>query len=132
MITIIYGGILDAKGISVRRWTWNNLLLILPVVPLLFIQQKASLAAVQTINQKKYGWLSTVGVGMVFGLLNVSVVKVMQHSEPYTEMPPFLQPFPYNTFQYSSGDFDVELYYRIIPITVFMLLNTWWLKGKSE
>ncbi len=130
LITIIYGGILDTKEISIRRWTWYNLLLILPVVPLLFLQQKASLPVVQTINEKKYGWLSTFGVGMIFGLLDVLVVKVMQHPQPYTEMPPFLQPFPYSPFLYSSGALEVELYYRMFPLTLFMLLNTWLLKGK--
>lgn len=132
VITIVFGGFLEATGLSVRRWNWNNLLLILPLVPLLFLQQKASLPAVETINKKKNGWLSTFGVGMVFGLLDVLVVKVIQHPEPYTAMPPFLQPFPYSPFLYSAGALDVELYYRMIPLTLFMLLNTWVLKGKFK
>ncbi len=130
IVTIIYGEILETKGVSVRRWNWNNLLLILPVLPLLFLQQKASLPAVPTINQRKNGWISTLGVGMIFGILDVLVVKVMQHPEPYTEMPPFLQPFPYSIFLYSSGALEVELYYRMLPLTLFLLLHIWLLKGK--
>lgn len=130
IITIVYGAALEKNGIAVRRWLWNNLLLVLPVIPLLFLQQKASLPAVQTINEKKNGWLSTFGVGMLFGLVDVLIIKCMLHPEPYKELPPFLQPFPYSTFLYSSGALEVELYYRMIPLTVFMLINTWLLKGK--
>ena len=130
IITVLYGASLEQDGIAVRRWNWNNLLLVLPVIPLLFLQQKASLPAIQTINEKKNGWLSTFGVGMLFGLLDVLIVKFIMHPEPYKELPPFLQPFPYSTFLYSSGALEVELYYRMIPLTVFLLINTFLLKKK--
>jgi hypothetical protein len=130
VITIVFGASLKKNGIAVGRWNWNNLLLVLPVIPLLFFQQKSSLPAVQTINEKKNGWLSTFGVGILFGLLDVLVIKLILHPEPYKELPPFLQPFPYSTFLYSSGALEVELYYRMIPLTVFLLINTYLLKGK--
>ncbi len=130
IITILYGGFLISNGVSVREWHWNNLLFILPVFPLLFLQQKASLPTVQTINEEKYGWLSTFGVGMLFGLADVLILKFILHPEPYHELPPFLQPFPYSIFLYSSGALEVELYYRMIPLTAFMLINTWLLKMK--
>jgi hypothetical protein len=130
VITIVYGGMLEAKGVSIRRWHWNNLLLVLPVVPLLFLQQKASLPAVQTINEKKNGWLSTFGVGIIFGLLDVLVIKCILHPEPYTELPPFLQPFPYSIPLYTSGALEIELYYRMIPLTVFLLLDKFFFKLK--
>lgn len=130
IITILYGASLEQHGITVRRWNWNNLLLVLPVIPLLFLQQQASLPAIQTINEKKNGWLSTFGVGMLFGLLDVLIIKFIMHPEPYKELPPFLQPFPFSTFLYSSGAVEVELYYRMIPLTIFLLINTWLFKGK--
>jgi hypothetical protein len=132
VITIVYGGMLEAKGVSIRRWHWNNLLLVLPVVPLLFLQQKASLPAVQTINEKKNGWLSTFGVGIIFGLLDVLVIKCILHPEPYTELPPFLQPFPYSIPLYTSGALEIELYYRMIPLTVFLLLDKFFFKLKHR
>ncbi len=130
IITILYGASLEQHGIMVRRWNWNNLLLVLPVIPLLFLQQKASLPAIQTINEKKNGWLSTIGVGMLFGLLDVLIVKFIMHPEPYKELPPFLQPFPYSTLLYSSGGVEVELYYRMIPLTVLLFINIFLFKGR--
>lgn len=130
IITIVFGNILDNKGIVIRKWNWNNLLLVLPVIPLLFLQQKATLPLVQTIKEKKNGWLSTFGVGILFGLLDVLIIKFIMHPEPYKEMPPFLQPFPYSTFLYSSGALEVELYYRMIPLSFFLLINTYLLKRK--
>jgi hypothetical protein len=130
IITIVIGNVIEKNGTGIRRWNWNNLLLVLPVIPLLFIQQKALLPAVQAINEKKNGWLSTFGVGILFGLLDVLIIKFILHPEPYKEMPPFLQPFPYSTFLYSSGALEVELYYRMIPLTIILLINTWLLKGK--
>jgi hypothetical protein len=128
--TIIYGNTIVLSKPNIRLWNWNNLLFILPLLPLLMMQEKASLPSVDTINKKKNGWLSTFGVGMIFGLLDLMVVKVIMHPEPYAEMPPFLQPFPYSIFLYSSGALDVELYYRMIPITVVLLFNEFYFKGK--
>jgi hypothetical protein len=128
VITIVYDGMLETKGISVRRWHWNNLLLVLPVVPLLLLQQTASLPALSYMHQKKYGWLSTFGVGMIFGLLDVLVIKCILHPEPYGELPPFLQPFPYSIPLYTSGALEIELYYRVIPLTVFLLLDKYLFK----
>lgn len=130
IITILYGASLEHHGITIRIWNWNNLLLVLPVIPLLYLQQKATLPAIQTINEKKNGWLSTFGIGILFGLLDVLIIKFIMHPEPYKELPPFLQPFPYSTFLYSSGALEVELYYRMIPVTVLLLINTYLLKGK--
>jgi hypothetical protein len=130
IITIVYGASLAGSGIAIGQWNWINLLLVLPVIPLLFLQQKASLPSIQAINEKKKGWLSTFGVGMLFGILDVLIIKFILHPEPYKELPPFLQPFPYSTFLYSSGALEVELYYRMIPLTVLLLINTYLLKRK--
>lgn len=132
MITIFYGSALNNSGISIRQWSWNNLLLVLPLLPLLFLQQKASLPAVHTINEKKNAWVSTFGIGIIFGLLDLLIIKFILHPEPYTELPPFLQPFPYSTFLYTSGAIEIELYHRMIPLTVFLLLNTILLKGRGK
>ncbi|HEX4957928.1 MAG TPA: hypothetical protein VFV46_07100 [Lacibacter sp.] len=132
IVTVIYGSALNNSGISIRQWSWNNLLIVLPLFPLLFLQQKASLPPLQTINEKKNGWLSTFGIGMIFGLLDVLIIKFILHPEPYTELPPFLQPFPYSTFLYTSGAIEIEVYYRMIPLTVFLLLNTILLKGRGK
>lgn len=51
--TIIYGNALVISNPSIRLWNWNNLMLILPLIPLLFLQEKASLPSIDTINKKK-------------------------------------------------------------------------------
>lgn len=124
-VTIIYGDVLAAKGVEVRRWPWSNLLVILPVVPLLFLQQQVSLPALQTIQENKYAWLSTFGVGMIFGILDVIVIKLILHPQPYTSLPPFLQPFPYSIPLYTAGAIEIELYYRMIPLTLLLFLDKW-------
>jgi hypothetical protein len=130
--TILYGAHLESSGVSIRRWQWNNLLLILPVVVLLFLQKPASLPAIQTIHEKKNGWPKTFGAGIIFGLLDVLIIKFILHPEPYTELPPFLQPFPYSIFLYSSGALEIELYYRMIPLTLWLLLDRWLFKLKHR
>lgn len=132
IITIIYGGVLEQPGIMVRKWEWNNLLLMLPILPLLFLQQKASLPGLNTINDKSYGWISTFGVGILFGLLDVIIIKFILHPEPYQELPPFLQPFPYSTFLYTAGALEIELYYRMIPLTLFLLIDALVFKGRMR
>jgi hypothetical protein len=132
IITIVYGQMLETKGVPVRRWHWHNLLLVLPVVPLLLLQQTALLPALPTVHQKKYGWLSTFGAGMIFGVLDVLVIKCILHPEPYRELPPFLQPFPYCIPLYTSGALEIELYYRMIPLTVFLLLDKFLFKLKHR
>lgn len=128
--TIFYGNALALTTPNIRLWNWDNLLLVSPVLPLLFLQKKSSLPTIDTINKIQNGWLSTLGVGMIFGLLDLIVVKLIMHPEPYGEMPPFLQPFPYSIFLYSSGALEVELYYRMIPLTVVLLVNQFLFKGK--
>lgn len=128
--TIIYGNALVISNPTIRLWNWDNFMLILPLFPLLFLQEKASLPTIDGINKKKNGWLSTLGIGMIFGILDLIVVKIILHPEPYTEMPPFLQPFPYSLFLYSSGALEVELYYRLIPITILLFINQFFFKGK--
>lgn len=130
IITIIYGEAIAISKPNIRLWNWSNLLLILPLLPLLLMQEKASLPSIDTINKKRNGWASTLGIGMIFGILDLIVVKIILHPEPYTEMPPFLQPFPYSLFLYSSGALEVELFYRLIPITVLLLINQFFFKGK--
>ncbi|MDP3392250.1 hypothetical protein [Sediminibacterium sp.] len=102
--------------------------MILPILPLLLMQEKASLPSIDTINKKKNGWVSTLGVGMIFGILDLIVVKIILHPEPYTEMPPFLQPFPYSIFLYSSG----ALWFIIYATVSGIAMNAWQFKSYMQ
>lgn len=124
-VTIVYGQVLEESGQSIRRWDWENFLLILPLLPLLLLQREASLPAVKTVFRVKGSLWKTLGIGMIFGVLDVVIIKMVLHPEPYTELPPFLQPFPYSLPLYGSGALEIELYYRMIPLTALLLLDKW-------
>lgn len=124
-VTIVYGGVMEEGGLSIRRWHWDNFLIVLPLFPLLLLQREASLPAVQTVFKENRAWLKTLGVGIVFGVLDVVIIKMILHPEPYTALPPFLQPFPYSLPLYGSGALEIELYYRMLPLTVMLLLDKW-------
>lgn len=125
VLTIVYGGVLEARGLSIRRWHWENFLIVIPLFPLLFLQQEASLPAVQTVFRENGVNYKTFGVGMIFGVLDVLVIEMILHQQPYKELPPFLQPFPYSLFLYGSGALEIELFYRMIPLTLVLLLDKW-------
>jgi hypothetical protein len=130
-IGIIYGRSIQNEYQFIRIWDVNNLLLMLLGVPFLFLQSKARLPEFWSENIiHKNRFLIPALIGITFGLLDILVVKVMMHPEPYTELPPFLQPFPYSLFLYFSGAFEVEVFYRLIPLTLFLLVGTWYHKGK--
>ncbi len=71
-----------------------------------------------------------VAIGIVFGILDLLVFKVILHPEAYRELPPFTQPFPYSMFLYFSGAFEVEVFYRLIPLTLILIIGNWYKKGK--
>jgi hypothetical protein len=58
------------------------------------------------------------------------VFKIILHPEPYSELPPFTQPFPYSLFLYFSGAFEIEVFYRLIPLTLLLLAGNYFRKGK--
>jgi hypothetical protein len=115
----------------IRVWEFSNLLLMMVAIPFLFLQAKAGLPDFfdPTVTQKNR-FLYPVILGVVFGLLDVIVIKILLHPQPYTELPPFLQPFPYSIFLYFSGALEIEVFYRLIPLTLILLLGNWWKQGK--
>jgi hypothetical protein len=97
----------------------------------LFFQTKANLPNFWEENISiKQRLLLPALIGAIFGILDIVVFKLILHPEPYTELPPFLQPFPYSCFLYFSGAFEIEIFYRLIPLTIILLLGKWFEKGK--
>lgn len=106
-----------------RVWEWSNVLILAVGIPFLFLQKQAGIPDFweKQISNNSRIWIpGLIGVG--FGLLDVVVIKGILHPEPYTELPPFLQPFPYSIFLYFSGAFDVEIFYRLIPIALVLFI----------
>lgn len=125
LITIIYGNYLTNQNQLVRLWNFSNLLYILPIIPLLLLQPLLNIP----VNTNRWFtvnfWKKTFGVGVLFGLLDVLVIKVLMHPQPYEALPPFLQPFPYSIFLYTSGALEIELDYRLLPLVLALLLVKW-------
>ena len=128
---IIYGTEIREQFTFLRVWEVQNILILLIGIPFLFIQGKAGIP--DFVDRKVSGkqrFLEPALIGAVFGLLDVIVIKCMMHPEPYNELPPFLQPFPYSVFLYFSGAFEIEVFYRLIPLTILLILGKTIMKGK--
>lgn len=131
VIGIFYGNAIKSNYSFLRIWEYQNILILLSGIPLLFLQTKANLPNFLDENvSNKQRFFKPVLIGVLFGILDVFVIKYLMHPEPYTELPPFLQPFPYSIFLYFSGAFEIEVFYRLIPLTVILLLGKWLSSGK--
>jgi hypothetical protein len=127
----LYGNVIVGNHAFLRVWQMENILILTLGIPFLWLQKQAAVPNfwVPTISTKNRLLLPGI-VGMIFGILDVLVIKFLMHPEPYTELPPFLQPFPYSLFLYFSGAFEIEVFYRLIPMTIFLLIGTLFKKGK--
>lgn len=134
LITIIgsiYGNAIRYDYTYLRVWDYLNIVILLLGIPFLFLQTQAKIPNFfeATISNKQR-FLIPVLIGAVFGILDVIVFKLILHPEPYSELPPFLQPFPYSCFLYFSGALEIEIFYRLIPLTIILLLGRWFANGK--
>jgi hypothetical protein len=128
---IYFGNNFVVKYRFLRVWEFTNVVLLLAGVPFLFFQTKAKLPNFwQSEVSNSNRFLLPVAIGIVFGILDLLVFKVILHPQPYRELPPFTQPFPYSMFLYFSGAFEVEVFYRLIPLTLILLIGNWYKKGK--
>lgn len=124
IIGIIYGNSIKGHFSFLRVWEYQNVLILLLGVPFLFLQTKIDFPNffVDKISNKNR-FLVPILIGALFGLLDVFVIKLLMHPEPYKELPPFLQPFPYSILLFFSGAFEIEVFYRLIPFTIILLLG---------
>lgn len=131
LIGIIYGNAIKNDYSFLRVWEYQNILMLLLGVPFLFLQSKVNLPNFLDAGiSNKQRFLKPVLIGAIFGILDIIVIKLVLHPEPYTELPPFLQPFPYSIFLYFSGAFEIEVFYRLIPLTIILLLGKSLARGK--
>lgn len=128
---LFYGNSIKTDYSFLRVWDWNSVFVLFIGVPFLFLQQQARLPDFwqKDISHKTRFFIPLL-IGIGFGLLDVLVVKVMMHPEPYTELPPFLQPFPYSLFLYFSGALEIEVFYRLIPLALILFFGSRYKKGK--
>lgn len=131
VVGIVYGNEIKSNFTFLRVWNYQNILILLLGIPFLFLQTKANLPNLwEDAISNKQRLLYPDLIGAIFGILDIIVVKLLLHPQPYSELPPFLQPFPYSVFLYLSGAFEIEVFYRLIPLTVFLLVGKWYANGK--
>jgi hypothetical protein len=127
----IYGHAISDDHSFLRVWNYQNILLLLLAVPFLFLQGRAGIPAFWEAGiSKRQRWLLPLLYGAAFGILDVIVIKIIQHPEPYSELPPFLQPFPYSLFLFFAGALEIEVFYRLMPLTIILLVGKWYAGGK--
>lgn len=128
---IIFGNAIKSDHLFLRVWEYQNIIILLFGIPILFIQTKANLPNFLENNiSNKQRFFIPILIGAAFGIFDVIIIKIIMHPEPYSELPPFLQPFPYSIFLYFSGAFEIEVFYRLIPLTLILLLGKWIVNGK--
>lgn len=128
---IVYAYQIKDQFSMLRIWQINNLLWLLIGIPFLFVQSKANLPDFwESSVHSSYRLINPLLIGIGFGVLDVLIIKVLMHPEPYLELPPFLQPFPYSLLLYFSGAFEIEVFYRLIPLTIFCLIGSYLYQGK--
>ena len=121
---IIYGNKISASYNSLRIWSVENLLWLGIGFPFLLLQNYVGIPNLfQPSISNKIRFLQPILIGALFGIIDIFVIKIIQHPEPYSELPPFLQPFPYSIFLYFSGALEIEIFYRLIPITLFLIIG---------
>lgn len=116
---------------DLRIWEFTDILIMLSGIPFVILQSAAGIPDFRdTKVSDSNRFRNPFFAGILFGILDVVVIRIIMHPQPYTELPPFVQPFPYSVFLYFSGAFEVEVFYRLIPLTAIMLLGKIISKGR--
>ncbi|HLO82589.1 MAG TPA: hypothetical protein VK166_16605 [Chitinophagaceae bacterium] len=110
------------RSCEVRYVDNIEVFLMVLVAILLFFQKQAGFPQPVDLNiSNRKRFLIPLVAGLLFGMLDILTVRIFQHPEPYSTLPPFLQPFPYSVFLYVNGAIYMELIYRLLPFTLIML-----------
>jgi hypothetical protein len=116
---------------NLRIWTLTDLLILLAGLPFIFLQSHAGLPPFEgKAGTGKKLWIIPLATGIFFGILDVLVFRVINAPQPSAGLPPYLQPFPYSVFLFFSGAFEIEIFYRMIPLTIICLAGKYIAKGK--
>lgn len=123
LVTMYWGRQIALYHSDIRVWDWTNLAVLLIGIPFILVQKQACLPEVWDISvtNSQRLWKPFI-TGFFFAVLDIVVVIVILHPQPYDSLPPFLQPFPYSIGLYTSGAFEVEVFYRLIPVTIVLFI----------
>lgn len=127
----VYGNFIIADYPSLRIWKFSNILIMLAGIPFVLFQSGAGIPDfLDKKISKRERYIYPLLAGLIFGILDLVVIRFILHPEAYNEMPPFIQPFPYSVFLYFSGAFEVEVFYRLVPLTIILLIGKIFRKGR--
>ncbi len=120
---IFYGNSISSQFAGLRLWNFENVALLLIGLPFIFFQRNAGLPEVWNNEHPLASRLfKPLLIGLLFGIADLFVIEYCLTQTAHTSLPPYTQPFPYSIFLYSSGAFEIEIFYRLIPITLVLLI----------
>ena len=127
---LLYGK--QLQGANLRVWEIENLIFLLLGIPVLWLLPTAGipqfLDATIPVSKRIY-WPMLVGLG--FGLLDFWIIEYVLPHPAHSSLPPYTQPFPYSLLLYFSGALEIEVFYRLIPITLFLFIFNYFKKGTN-
>jgi hypothetical protein len=97
--------------------------LLLIGIPFIYLLPKAKLNYIYADQESSRNqiWLPAL-IGIIFGILDLIVIEFILPHPQHTSLPPYTQPFPYSLFLFFSGALEIELFYRLIPVTLVLFL----------
>lgn len=132
LITWLCGILFLQNKPEFRIFGISGLLLVLSgfiMVPLQKVAGFPDLFDKEVQGRKRF--IEPFGIGIIFAIADVVVFKLILHPEPYTTLPPFLQPFPYSILLYFSGAVYCEVLYRLLPFTLILSVVSLITHGKG-
>lgn len=115
-----------------RIWTYENVLFMCIGIPFIFLIPKAGIPEFweSQIAVKNKVWLPVL-IGLAFGLTDLLIVEYGLEHPPHKVLPPYTQPFPYSLFLFFSGAFEIEVFYRLIPIVIVLFFSNRYVNEKA-
>lgn len=123
IIGIFVGHVTSFDIAPTRIWNYENVLFMCIGIPFIFILPKAGIPEFweSQISLKNRVWLPVL-IGLAFGFADLLIVEYGLEHPPHKELPPYTQPFPYSLFLFFSGAFEIEVFYRLIPIILTLVI----------
>lgn len=120
---LVYGNSIASNYTNLRIWNIENILLLLIGIPFIYLLPKAKLSYIYADQEssKKQIWFPAL-IGIIFGILDLIVIEFILPHPQHTSLPPYTQPFPYSLFLFFSGALEIEVFYRLIPVTLVLVL----------
>lgn len=132
LLTRLYGLEMEDGVSFIRVIGWMDFLWLGIGWVLANFQIQAGLPEIFGKSGEMKKWFLPFLVGMGFAALDVLAIEFILNDEPHQTLPPYTQPFPYSIFLYFAGGLYMELFYKLIPMTVFLLVFEKFLTGNLK